>query len=449
MIKKKIIFTQLDINQVEEILLNNMQKELLNLLREGIKPATGCTEPIAVAYAVATARDQVNGQLESLDIQVDPNIYKNGLMVTIPGTKEKGLIAGGVLGFITGDPKKELRVIDNITENDLDKARQIIHQQRVKLSLKENYQGLYIEVILVTDESKARVIIKDSHLNIVSIEKIDRKENFKPFLIENNNINPIIKTIQKYELKELIKFTNEIPIDELDFLKEGIKMNLAIAEEGLKIENGVGAKFIEMVEEGLMANNVIGRAQILCSAAAQARMSGSRLPVMSTAGSGNHGITAFLTPFAVAEKKNIAEEKLVRSLVLTNLITLFIKSYTGTLSAMCGCGVAAGTGASAGIVYLLDGNKDQILGAMYNMVGSIAGIICDGAKEGCAYKLALASGWAVQSAILSIKGAIINKNDGILAGNFKELFKNLGYTCNPGMVPTDEAILKVMMEKEN
>jgi L-cysteine desulfidase len=426
-----------------------MQKELLNLLREGIKPATGCTEPIAVAYAVATARDQVNGQLESLDIQVDPNIYKNGLMVTIPGTKEKGLIAGGVLGFITGDPKKELRVIDNITENDLDKARQIIHQQRVKLSLKENYQGLYIEVILVTDESKARVIIKDSHLNIVSIEKIDRKENFKPFLIENNNINPIIKTIQKYELKELIKFTNEIPIDELDFLKEGIKMNLAIAEEGLKIENGVGAKFIEMVEEGLMANNVIGRAQILCSAAAQARMSGSRLPVMSTAGSGNHGITAFLTPFAVAEKKNIAEEKLVRSLVLTNLITLFIKSYTGTLSAMCGCGVAAGTGASAGIVYLLDGNKDQILGAMYNMVGSIAGIICDGAKEGCAYKLALASGWAVQSAILSIKGAIINKNDGILAGNFKELFKNLGYTCNPGMVPTDEAILKVMMEKEN
>lgn len=429
--------------------MNNMQKELLNLLREGIKPATGCTEPIAVAYAVATARDQVNGQLESLDIQVDPNIYKNGLMVTIPGTKEKGLIAGAAIGFVTGDPKKELRVIDNITENDLDKARQIIHQQRVKLSLKENYQGLYIEVILVTDESKARVIIKDSHLNIVSIEKIDRKENFKPFLIENNHINPIIKTIQKYELKELIIFSHEISIDELDFLKEGINMNLAIAEEGLKIENGVGAKFIEMVEDGLMANNVIGRAQILCSAAAQARMSGSRLPVMSTAGSGNHGITAFLTPFAVAEKKNIAEEKLARSLVLTNLITLFIKSYTGTLSAMCGCGVAAGIGASAGIVYLLDGNKDQILGAMYNMVGSIAGIICDGAKEGCAYKLALASGWAVQSAILSIKGAIINKNDGILAGNFKELFKNLGYTCNPGMVPTDEAILKVMMGKEN
>lgn len=426
-----------------------MQQELLDLLREGIKPATGCTEPIAVAYAVATARDQVNGKLESLDIQVDPNIYKNGLMVTIPGTKEKGLIAGGALGFVTGDPKKELRVIDDITEEDLKKAKQIIDQQKIKLSLKKNYQGLYIEIILLTDESKARVIIKDNHLNIVSIEKIDKNEKFQPFLIENNEKNPIGKLIQKYELKDLIKFSHEISINELNFLKEGIKMNLAIAEEGLKIENGVSAKFVEMVEEDLMANNIIGRAQILCSAAAQARMSGSRFPVMSTAGSGNHGITAFLTPFAVAEKKNIAEEKLVRSLALTNLITLFIKSYTGTLSAMCGCGVAAGIGASAGIVYLLDGNKDQMLGAMYNMVGSIAGIICDGAKEGCAYKLALASGWAVQSAILSIKGAIINKNDGILAGNFKELFKNLGYTCNPGMVPTDEAILKVMMEKEN
>jgi len=427
----------------------NKRGLLLKILRKGIKPATGCTEPIAVAYAVATARDQVNGKLESLDIQVDPNIYKNGLMVTIPGTKEKGLIAGGALGFVAGDPKKELRVIDNITEENLKKAKQIIDQQKVKLNLKRNYQGLYIEVILVTDKSKARVIIKDSHLNIVSIEKIDKKENFKPFLVVKNEANPIKKTVQQYELNDLIKFSHEISIDELDFIKEGIKMNLTIAEEGLKIKNGVGAKFVEMVEEGLMANNVIGRAQILCSAAAQARMSGSRFPVMSTAGSGNHGITAFLTPFAVAEKKNITEEKLVRSLALTNLITMFIKSYTGTLSAMCGCGVAAGIGASAGIAYLLDGNKDQILGAMYNMVGSIAGIICDGAKEGCAYKLALASGWAVQSAILSIKGAIINKNDGILTGNFKELFKNLGYTCNPGMVSTDEAILKVMMKTKN
>lgn len=318
----------------------------------------------------------------------------------------------------------------------------------MNLSLKKDCHGLYIEVILIANESKVRIIIKDSHLNIVNIEKINKGEEFKPFLAENKKINSSENIIQKYRLKDFIEFSNKISINEMDFLKEGIEMNLAIAEEGLKIENGVGVKFREMVEEGLMADNIINRAQMLCAAASEARMSGSRLPVMSTAGSGNHGITAFLTTFAVSEKNNMPEEQLVRALALTNLITIFIKSYTGALSAMCGCGVAAGIGASAGAVYLLGGNKKQILGAMYNMVGSIAGIICDGAKEGCAYKLALASGWAVQAAILSMKGAIINKNDGILAGDFKKLFKNLGYTCNPGMVPTDEAILEIMLEKE-
>ena len=428
--------------------MEKKQRELLNLLEKGIKPATGCTESIAVAYAVAAAKEQVNDELKSLEIQVDPNIYKNGLMVTIPGTKEKGLIAGGALGFVAGDPKKELRVIDNITKEDLKKAKLLIKQKKVNLSLKEDYHGLYIEVILITNESKARVIIKDSHLNIVNIEKINMGEEFKPFLTGNKTINSSENIIQKYKLKDFIKFSNEISVNEIDFLKEGIEMNLAISEEGLKIENGVGVKFKEMVEEGLMADNIINRAQMLCAAASEARMSGSRLPVMSTAGSGNHGITAFLTTFAVTEKNNISEERLIRALALVNLITIFIKSYTGALSAMCGCGVAAGIGASAGVVYLLGGNKEQILGSMYNMVGSIAGIICDGAKEGCAYKLALASGWAVQAAILSMKGAVINKNDGILAGNFEELFKNLGYTCNPGMIPTDEAILEVMLEKE-
>jgi L-cysteine desulfidase len=168
---------------------------------------------------------------------------------------------------------------------------------------------------------------------------------------------------------------------------------------------------------------------------------------MSTAGSGDQGITAFLTNYAVAEKRKLPKERLIRALALTNLITFFIKSYTGTLSAMCGCSVAAGTAASAGVVYLLDGDKHQILGTLYNMVGSISGLICDGAKDGCAYKLALASGWAVQSALLALKGAIINNTDGILDPDFRQLFKNLGYICDPGMVSTDQAILSVILKE--
>lgn len=423
------------------------QKELLELLKKGIKPATGCTEPIAVAYAVAAVKEKAKGSLESINIQVDSNIYKNGLMVTISGTTEKGLIIAGALGFVAGDVKKGLRAIEGLNKKDVERAKELIKQGKVNLRIKENCNQLNIEVILVTSEEKVRIIVLENHLNIVSIEKTDRDCEFKPFITGKQKTNSSNKIIQKYDLKRFLEFADEISIDELIFLEDGVKMNLNIAKEGLTIKDGVGAKFMEMIAEGLMSDNMITQAQVLCAAASESRMSGSKLPVMSTSGSGNHGITAFLTIFAVAEKRNLPKEKLMRALALTNLITIFIKSYTGVLSAMCGCGVAAGIGASAGVVYLLGGNKKQIFGALYNMVGSISGMICDGAKDGCAYKLALASGWAVQSALLALKGAIINNTDGIIDPDFKQLFKNLGYLCDPGMVSTDKAILEVMLDK--
>jgi len=425
--------------------MEETQKKLLELLKKKITPATGCTEPIAVAYAVATAKEQVRGTLESIDIQVDSNIYKNGLMVTIPGTAEKGLISAAAFGFVAGDAEKGFRVIEGLKEEDIKRAKTLIDQNKINLSLKEDYKGLNIEVNLITSEEKTRIIILGSHINIVSIEKTDKDKNLKLFEKKEQKTKSSKDTIEKYKLEDFLQFSNEIPLEELMFLEDGIKMNMEIAQEGLMIKSGVGTKFIEMIDEGIMSDNMITRAQVLCAAASEARMSGSKLPVMSTAGSGNHGITVFLTNFAVAEKENLPKEKLIRALALSNLITLFIKLYTGPLSAMCGCGVAAGIGASVGVVYLLGGNKEQILGSLYNMVGSISGMICDGAKNGCAHKLALASGWAVQSALLSLKGAIINNADGIVDSDFIQLFKNLGYLCDPGMAPTDKAILEVML----
>ncbi|RLC38415.1 MAG: serine dehydratase subunit alpha family protein [Candidatus Nealsonbacteria bacterium] len=423
------------------------QKELLELLKERIVPATGCTEPIAVAYAVATAKEQIKGNLESIHVQVDSNIYKNGLRVTIPGTTEKGLMAAAAFGFIAGDAKRRLRVIESITDEDITEAKRLIKQKKVELSLKKDSTGLDIEVTLLTDREKVKVNILDNHLNIVNIEKTDLNSQFKPLKRKEQKINSSNHQIQKYTLEDFLQFSNETPLPELIFLEDGIKMNMKIARKGLTIKSGVGTKLTEMIHEGIISDNIVTRAQVLCAAASEARMSGSRLPVMSTAGSGNHGIMVFLASFAVAEKRNLSKEKLIRSLTLSNLITFFIKSYTGVLSAMCGCGVAAGIGASAGIAYLLGGNKKQILGSLYNMVGSISGMICDGAKNGCAYKLALASGWAVQSALLALKGAIINNTDGIIDPDFKQLFKNLGYLCDPGIIATDQAILDVILNK--
>ena len=426
--------------------MEESQKELLKLLKEGIAPAIGCTEPIAVAYAVAVAKEQIEGNLESIHIQVDPNVYKNGLMVTIPGTTEKGLVAAAAFGFIAGDVKRRFRVIEGLTDEDIIEARGLIKQKKIELNLKRDCTGLDIEVTILTDREKVRVIILNTHLNIVSIEKINLNSQFKPFVRKGQKANTFNQQIQKYTLEDFLRFSDQITLEKLSFLEDGVNMNRKIAQEGMTIKLGVGVKLNEMIHEGIMSDNIISRAQVLCAAASEARMSGSKLPVMSTAGSGNHGITVFLTSFAVAEKRNLSKEKLIRSLALSNLITFFIKSYTGTLSAMCGCGVAAGIGASAGVVYLLDGNKEQILGSLYNMVGSISGMICDGAKNGCAYKLALASGWAVQSALLTLKSSIINNTDGIIDPDFKQLFKNLGYLCNPGMIATDQAILDVMLK---
>jgi len=190
------------------------------------------------------------------------------------------------------------------------------------------------------------------------------------------------------------------------------------------------------------------RAQVLCSAASQARMSGSRLPVMSSAGSGNHGITVFLTCVAAAEALGSSREELVRSLILANLVTVSVKSFTGTLSAMCGCGVAAGVGASVGVVYLLKGTTTAMLGAMMNMVGSISGVVCDGAKEGCSLKLALASGWAVESALLAASGAIVPSHDGIVAPDMRSLLGNLGKVSKEGMNSSNRVVIGIMQCSE-
>ena len=304
--------------------MEESQKELLKLLKEGITPATGCTEPIAVAYAVATAKDQIEGHLESIHIQVDSNIYKNSLMVTIPGTSEKGLVAAAAFGFIAGDTKRRFRVIEGLTDKDITEARRLIKQKKIELSLKKDCTGLDIEVTILTDREKVRVIILNTHLNIVSIEKVNLNSQFKPFIRKEQKVNTFNHQIQKYTLEDFLRFSDQIPLEKLSLLEDGIKMNRKIAQEGMTIKSGVGVKLNEMIHEGIMSDNIISRAQVLCAAASEARMSGSKLPVMSTAGSGNHGITVFLTSFAVAEKRNLSKEKLIRSLALSNLITFFI-----------------------------------------------------------------------------------------------------------------------------
>lgn len=417
------------------------EKIILDVLKSEIVPAAGCTEPVAVAYSCATARRELKGQIKALDIWVDPGLYKNGLRVGIPGIKTRGLHIAAALGILAGDPEKGLCVIEGLQEVDELKARELVEQGIINVNIKHDITRLYIETVLTTDEGKVRVITMDRHINIINVEK---GRVLSELAMDILPLSQSEKKIQKYTLEELVRFVEQVPVEELEFLEEGVVMNKKAAEEGYNLPKSVSGTIKDLIDKGVMGNDLISNVQKLCAAAAEARMSGCTLPVMSTAGSGNHGITVFLTNAAVADYLGTPREKHLRALALSNLVTVYVKSYTGPLSAMCGCGVAAGTGASAGVVYQMGGKTEQMFGAMLNMIGSIAGLICDGGKEGCAYKLALSGGWAVQSALFSMQGAVIHHTNGILASDFHQLFKNLGHVCGPGMAHTNKAILDVM-----
>lgn len=420
---------------------NNHEKVLLDILKSEIVPAAGCTEPVAVAYSCAVARQVIEGQVEALEIWVDPGLYKNGLRVGIPGIKGRGLHLAAALGILCGDPQKELCVIEGLSEEDELKARKLVEQNKIRINIKHDLTRLYIETVLSTDQGKVRVIALDRHLNVVSVEKGGEERVFNLDVLPGPDNK---KLIQSFSLEELVNFIDNVSLEEIEFLDEGIVMNERIALEGYGLTGSVSATILELIKKGLMADDLISNVQKMCAAASEARMAGSRLPVMSTTGSGNHGITVFLTNAAAAHKLGTSKERLTRALALSNLITIYIKSFTGPLSAMCGCGVAAGVGASVGIVYQLGGNTGQMFGAMLNMIGSIAGLICDGGKEGCAHKLALSGGWAVESALFSMQGCMVHHTNGILAADFYQLFKNLGYVCGTGMSYTNKTILEVM-----
>jgi L-cysteine desulfidase len=379
-----------------------------------------------------------------LEIYVDLGLYKNGMRVGIPGIKERGLEMAGALGLTAGNPEKGLQVIESISREQLESARELVNSGKVQVLVKDDCRGLYVETILQTESGKARVITKDRHTNIIAVDDGEKPYNCN---WQNEGNETEAKVIQSYNLVDFIRFSETIPLEKIAFLEQGVALNLALAKEGLSMPGGIGERMQQLVTEGMLSEDMMYRAKLLCSAASEARMAGSKLAAMSSAGSGNHGITVFLTVFAAAEKLGASREKLLRALALSNLITFYIKSYTGTLSAMCGCGVAAGIGASAGVTYLLGGTMQNILGTMINMVGTIAGIICDGGKEGCAYKLALSAGWAVEAALLAVGGTTINSTDGILASDFKKVIRNMGYVCNPGMIGTNRAIIQVMSEK--
>lgn len=425
-------------------------KEFMNNLTEGVKPALGCTEPVAVGLAASAAYKDLKGKVESIEIRVSPNIYKNGMGVGIPGTTEIGLIFAAALGVTCGDCKLGLEVYKNVNQKAVEDANRLIEEDRVEVNLEEDEGRFYIEALVKTSGGSGKCIIRDSHTNIVYIEKngeieLEKKKPSREDELDDEKC----LNLENVEIVDIRNFIENVEYRQIEFLIEGARMNKKAAEVGLREKPGpaIGAALKSLIDQGFIEKNMVNDAKIMASAASDARMAGLNIPVMSSGGSGNQGITAIIPVMVACEYLECSDEKLARSLAYSHIMTAYIKTFTGNLSPVCGCAIAAGIGASTGITWAMGGTDTQIGYAVKNMVGTLTGMVCDGAKGGCAFKIATAASEATLQAKLALANVVINEFDGIVDPSTEQTIKNLGDFSNGGMSSADKEIINIMLNK--
>ncbi|WHY36109.1 L-serine ammonia-lyase, iron-sulfur-dependent, subunit alpha [Cytobacillus firmus] len=420
--------------------------KILRILEKELVVALGCTEPVAIALAAATAKSHAKGEIKELCLKASGNIIKNAKSVGIPGMSSYGLDFAAAIGAVAGDPARKLEVLEGVGPEDELLALKLIEEGKVTSLQAETPKRLYIETVLKTDIHTSRVVISDNHSNITLIE-VDGEVIYQGGC-ENIGIQSEEDELIALTIDEIYEWVLSAEISSLSLVKKSIELNRIIGMEGLSGEYGlkVGKTIKRNVEMGILSDDIATAAMSLAAAGSDARMAGSTLPVMANTGSGNQGIAVTLPVVAAAERLKVTSEKMIRAVALSHLITIHIKSKFGRLSALCGV-TAAGMGASAAIVYLLDGQLHQIKAAIQNTIGNVSGMICDGAKAGCAMKVSTCSNVAVQSALLALNDQEIKSTDGFIHDDVEKSIESFCKLGNEGTRHTDELILKLMMEK--
>ncbi|MBG9450506.1 hypothetical protein ABE67_14535 [Cytobacillus firmus] len=420
--------------------------KILRILEKELVVALGCTEPVAIALAAATAKSHAKGEIKELCLKASGNIIKNAKSVGIPGMSSYGLDFAAAIGAVAGDPARKLEVLEGVGPEDELLALKLIKEGKVTSLQAESPKRLYIETVLKTDIHTSRVVISDNHSNITLIE-VDGEVIYQGGC-ENIGIQSEEDELIALSIDEIYEWVLSAEISSLSLVKKSIELNRIIGMEGLSGEYGlkVGKTIKRNVEMGILSDDIATAAMSLAAAGSDARMAGSTLPVMANTGSGNQGIAVTLPVVAAAERLKVTNEKMIRAVALSHLITIHIKSKFGRLSALCGV-TAAGMGASAAIVYLLDGQLHQIKAAIQNTIGNVSGMICDGAKAGCAMKVSTCSNVAVQSALLALNDQEIKSTDGFIHDDVEKSIESFCKLGNEGTRYTDELILKLMMEK--
>ena len=425
-----------------------LYNHILELLHQEVKPALGCTEPVCVAIAIARAASLFEGRPLEVKVKVSSNILKNAMGVGIPGTGLIGLPIASALAVVCGNADYGLEVLKDVNAAAVEEAKAYVDSGAVSISLADNDRLLYVEAeCIFAGSHSSRCIIADSHDRIVFVSRDDEVlcDCCDP---APNAGDGSRKSSDGLSLEQIYEFACTASLEDLGLMREEIRMNTALSEEGLNGRYGlmVGHTIADRAKSDVFGDGLMTRCMAMTAAASDARMAGCVLPAMSNSGSGNQGITVSMPVIAAAKALGSDEESLIRALTLSNLVAIHIKSYLGKLSALCGC-VVASTGSSCGIVMLGGGGLKEIGYAVKNMIGNITGMVCDGAKEGCAMKVASGVSCSVQSAMLAMKGICVPPTDGIIDKDVEKTIANLGRIGSMGMKQTDAMILDIMVCK--
>ena len=423
---------------------------LSEILKHDVFPALGCTEPTAVAYAASAAGKQLEGEVTEVHISVDPGVYKNGFAVAIPNTGgERGNLIAGVLGALIQRPDLRMEIMSGVTEGILRQAKRLMQTGRVDISCDRSKKSLHIDVLLRSEEDSARAIIKGSHTNLVRLDH-NNQEVFQSHEAQTDESDHEFRAaLSNTSIAAIVDMVEQIEQADYDYIKRGIDMNLRICDAGHSLRR-VGHYISELIDKNQREDGLFSSCEVMTASAADARMAGLNLPVMSSGGSGNQGIVAILVPYLVGKHYDLEEETIVRSLALSHLMNSYIKCFTGDLSPLCGCAIAAGVGAAIAMVYQRAGkDMSKITLAANNLISDLGGMLCDGAKEGCALKVASSTHSAIRAAHMALNDHGITPLEGFVGTTLEDTIRHLSQIGVIGMSLANDTMLNIMIEKSS
>lgn len=434
---------------MSEILLKPLWQRFIQVVREEVKPALGCTEPISLALAAAVAAAHLEGNIERIEAWVSPNLMKNGMGVTVPGTGMVGLPIAAALGALGGDGKAGLEVLKSASAGAIDAAKALLNAGNVAVKLQEPcHDILFARAKVYSANAWACVTIVGGHTDIARIETHQGVVFSQDRLVQDDDRSSALGVLSTTSLKEILAFVNQVPFESIRFILDAATLNGALSQEGLRNAWGlhIGATLKKQCARGLLADDLSTAIVIRTSAASDARMGGATLPAMSNSGSGNQGITATLPVVVVAEYVGADDERLARALMLSHLSAIYIHHQLPRLSALCAATTAA-MGAAAGMAWLAEGSYDTIAMAISSMIGDVSGMICDGASNSCAMKVSTSAAAAWKAVLMALDDTAVTGNEGIVAQDVEQSISNLCALACHSMQQTDKQIIEIMAHK--